>query len=87
MENVFSNQRSISAFLKEDNSAEIQLIRNPQTGKIFFSTSQGTTGRVSTKVDKLNASLYVSQFSPEDGNASLMLHTSDHTNVVDTFSL
>lgn len=87
MENVFSNQRSIMAFLKEEGSSEIQLIKNPKTGKLFFSTSKGTTGRVSTKVEKLHKDLFVSDFSPEEGDASLMLHTNDQTNVVSSFSL
>jgi hypothetical protein len=84
---VFTNQQTLREFLMSEGSISIDLVVNPKTEKVFFSTSKGTTGRVSNKITALAEDQYVSTFTPEEGEPSLMLHTQDRTNVKSTFAL
>ena len=83
---VFSDQLDIDSFLRSKGSATIDLVKNPKPQKVFFATNNGITGRVSNKVSAIDGTLFVSMFTPEEGEPSWMLHTSDKSNVVSSYS-
>lgn len=92
----FENTRSISGFMKEEGIKTINLVKNPQTGKVFASLVKNNgseiTARVSEKVvsaGKLDASMSVSLFTPEDGDSSFMIHPTGErgANIITSFSL
>ena len=83
---AFEKTMSIGAHAQENGLSTIELIENPKTGKLFGKDNKGNTYRVSEKVEKLDNSLAVSWFTPEDGDASYMIHPAGQSNVVDALS-
>ena len=83
---TFQNTQSIAQYATQNGLTNIELIKNPNTGKLFAKDSKGVTYRVSEKVSKLTMDLQVSYFTPEDGEASLMIHPAGQTNVVSALS-
>ena len=83
----FSKTLPLVDFIVSQGASKLDLIRNPKTGKRFF-TVPGTdvTGRVAEKVKKLSAELSVSWYTPEEGEASYMVHTTGSVNIEDSFS-
>jgi hypothetical protein len=80
---MFSKTKSLAQFAKENNITSVELIRNPNNDKRFINCSDGTTMRLSEKVDNdLSGDLSVSWFTPEDGDASWMLHPTGTSNVL-----
>ena len=76
---TFSKQHSIADFKALNNGNAIDIIKNPQTGKLFF-TCGSVTGAVATKG---YASPVVSLVT--DGAESFyMLHSKNETNLVDS---
>ncbi len=71
---LFSKTTSIQAFAISNGISDIRILRNPKTGKLFASADNGTTFRLSDKVDVLSPELKISWFTPEDGEASWMIH-------------
>lgn len=83
---AFENTKTIGAHAQELGLSTIELIENPKTGKLFGKDSKGNTYRISEKVEKLDNNLAVSWFTPEDGDASYMIHPAGQSNVVDAIS-
>ncbi len=84
----FSKTLPIVDFIVSKGASKLDLIRNPKTGKRFF-TVPGTdvTGRVAEKVEKLSTELSVSWFTPEEGEPSYMVHTTSTDNCEDSLSI
>ena len=91
----FSKTLPLVDFIVSKGASKLDIIRNPNTGKRFF-TVPGTdvSGRVSKKVEKLSAELSVSWFTPTkpdaDGNIgepSWLVHTTGTDNVEDSFTV
>ena len=84
----FSKTLPLVDFIVSKGASSLDIIRNPKTGKRFF-TVPGTdvSGRVAEKVEKLSSELSVSWFTPEEGEPSYMVHTSGTDNREDSFSL
>ena len=70
----FSKTISISAFAEKQGISELNILKNPKTGSNFLVDDLGNTYRVAKDINKLSADLMISWFSPEDGEASYMLH-------------
>jgi hypothetical protein len=70
----FSKTISISAFAEKQGISELNILKNPKTGSNFLVDDLGNTYRVAKDISALTADLQVSWFSPEDGDASYMLH-------------
>lgn len=94
MENelTFKQGVNLKSFMGNKGFETVDIITNPKTGKKFFSFDGGAlTGLISKKVKKLEASLIVSEVegTTEEGDPfeGFMLHTTDRSNVVDTFTL
>lgn len=74
---TFSKTVSVAQFAGANGINKLDLVKNPNTGKLFISTNTGLTMRVSAKIQSpadLTADLVVSWFTPDDGEASYMLH-------------
>lgn len=84
---MFSQTQSLQQFAVANGITSLELINNPNTGKRFAKTSNGVTLRVSDKVSNdLDGSYSVSWFTPEDGDASWMLHPTGTSNVLGSLS-
>jgi hypothetical protein len=83
---TFERTQSIAQYANSNGLTGLELIKNPNTGKLFAKDSKGATYRVSEKVTQLTMDLQVSWFTPEDGEASLMIHPAGQTNVVSALS-
>jgi hypothetical protein len=80
---MFSKTKTLTQFAKDNNITSVELIRNPNNDKRFIMCSDGTTMRLSEKVDdSLSGDLSVSWFAPEDGEASWMIHPTGTSNVL-----
>lgn len=83
--NVFTETMSLDQFGSSKNLVGVDLINNPKTGKLFAKFSNGETARLANDVKDLKGDLSVSYFTPEDGDASWMIHrTGASANVVAT---
>jgi hypothetical protein len=71
---TFTKTVSISAFAENNNIQDLSILKNPKTGSNFLVDDLGNTYRVAKDITELTADLQVSWFSPEDGEASYMLH-------------
>ena len=83
---TFERTQSIAQYATQNGLTGIELIKNPNTGKLFAKDSKGVTYRVSEKVSALTMDLQVSYFTPDDGEPSLMIHPAGQTNVVSALS-
>lgn len=88
---TFSKTVSVAQFAGANGITKLDLVKNPNTGKLFVATNTGLTMRVSKKITSsadLTADLVVSWFTPEDGDAGYMLHPQGEAgqNVVGTLS-
>ena len=88
---TFSKTVDIATFASANGITKLELIKNPNTGKLFVSTNTGITMRVSAKITSeadLNATLQVSWFAPDGGDASWLLHPKGESgqNVVGSMS-
>jgi hypothetical protein len=83
---TFERTQSIAQYANSNGLTGLELIKNPNTGKLFAKDSKGATYRVAEKVTQLTMDLQVSWFTPEDGEASFMIHTAGQTNVVSALS-
>jgi hypothetical protein len=79
---MFTKTQSLNSFAVANGINELDLILNPNTGKLFGKTNTGLTMRVAEKVKDLDGDLSVSWFEPENGEPSWLLHTTGVTNVV-----
>jgi hypothetical protein len=70
----FSRTISITAFAKANTIGNVELLRNEKTNKTFFSSDAGISGKVSTKVSTLDASLMVSVCTDDSNESFYMLH-------------
>jgi hypothetical protein len=85
---TFEKTVGIVNFMQANGINTINLNANPATGKRLVTTDAGITARVSDKVEKLSAALSVSWFTPEDGEASWMVHpTGSGLDTLDSFSI
>ena len=71
---TFTKTISISAFAENNNIQDLSILKNPKTGSNFLVDDKGNTYRIAKDISALTADLQVSWFSPEDGEASFMLH-------------
>jgi hypothetical protein len=83
---VFTKTQSIGVFAQMNGIGKIDLVTNPHNGKTFGVSDTGVTFRVSNDVDKLTADLSVSWFTPNDGDASWMIHPTGQSNVQSSMS-
>ena len=83
---TFQNTQSIAQYATQNGLTGIELIKNPNTGKLFAKDSSGKTYRVSEKITQLSMDLQVSLFTPEDGEPSLMIHPKGVSNVIGSLS-
>lgn len=84
---VFTETMSLDQFGTSKNLNSLDLIKNPKTGKLFAKFSNGESARLAKDVLDLDGDLSVSWFTPEDGEASWMIHrTGESANVVATKS-
>ena len=82
---VFTETMTLDQFGAKNNLVGVDLINNPKTGKVFAKFSNGETARLANDVKDLKGDLSVSYFTPEDGDASWMIHrTGASANVVAT---
>lgn len=82
----FNNTMSITAFLQEEGASELEIATNPHTGKLFFVTDIGISGKVSNEADLDQDELRVSLCN--DGEESFfMVHKHSQSNVVKRFTL
>ena len=85
--NVFSETVTLDNFGASKQLSGVELINNPKTSKIFAKFSNGETARLAKDVSNLDGDLSVSWFTPEDDDASWMIHrTGASANVVATKS-
>lgn len=87
---VFSATQNLLDFCKNQGVKAIELLNNEKTGSNFVSFDKGRiTARVGKNVDKLSWDLSISMFTPEDGDASLMVHLTGESSatVLDTLKL
>lgn len=71
---TFTKTQSINKFASVNGLSSIEILKNPKTGKLFGATDTGITLRIANDITALSDDLNVSWFSPEDGEASWMLH-------------
>ena len=71
---TFTKTQGISTFANGQGVSKIDILKNPKTGKLFGVTDSGLTFRIAKDVSNLTDDLNVSWFSPEDGEASWMIH-------------
>jgi hypothetical protein len=83
---TFEKTISISAHAENNGLTSMELIENPKTGKLFGKDSKGNTYRVSEKIAELDGTEAVSWFTPDDGDASYMIHPAGQSNVVSVLS-
>jgi len=88
---TFSKTVDIATFASTNGITNLDLVKNPNTGKLFVSTNTGLTMRVSAKItsaSELNGTLQVSWFAPEGGEPSWLLHPKGESgqNVVGSLS-
>ena len=90
---TFEKTNSLISHMKSNGLSTIRVVDNKKTGKLFGADSRSNTYRLSdkvTKIDKDNVhGLSVSWFTPEDGDASWMIHPTgvSNANTVSEFSL
>lgn len=83
---TFERTTAIAQFATQNGLTGIELIKNPNTGKLFAKDSKGNTYRVAEKVTELTMDLQISWFAPDDGEASYLIHTKGSNNVVSALS-
>lgn len=74
---TFSKTVDIATFASANGITNLDLVKNPNTSKLFVSTNTGLTMRVSAKITSnadLNPTLQVSWFAPDGGEPSWLLH-------------
>ena len=71
---TFTKTQSINKFATATGLSSIEILKNPKTGKLFGATDTGITLRIANDIKELSDELVVSWFTPEDGEASWMLH-------------
>ena len=83
---VFTETSTLDQFGADRNLSSVELIQNPKKGgKLFAKFSNGETARLAKDVTNLDGDLSISYFTPEDGDASWMIHrTGESANVVAT---
>lgn len=83
MENLeFTNTYSIQDFKSYNNNNNIDVVRNPHTGKIFFQCGQ-IRGAVASEID-LHKEVKISEVKGSEGSFFLM-HNSNEDNLVARF--
>jgi hypothetical protein len=84
----FLRKLSLREFSAETKATSLNVVKNPKTGKIFFSTNiAGISGKVSNKYDA-NKDSVLSECSDDEGEVFWMLHNpGEAVNVVATLSL
>lgn len=71
---TFSKTQTIGAFASAQGITKLDILKNPKTGSLFAVDSKGNTLRIAKDITVLTSELAVSWFSPEDGDASYMIH-------------
>lgn len=90
---TFTETQTLIKFMKSNGLTSIRVVDNKKTGKLFGADSKSNTYRLSEKVDKIDKDnvlgLSVSWFTPDDGDASWMIHPTgvSNANTVSEFSL
>lgn len=77
----FGQKFTVAQFKANNNATKIDVIKNPHTGKTFF-TCGSASGKVSTKGYTPNP--VITECTDEDGVVFYMLHSEADTNVIDT---
>lgn len=87
----FNWSLDLRAFLRREGATKLDIVKNPRTGKNFFTTDgeNPCQGGVSGKagIDEILADGMISEVVGEAGDPFLLLHKRRTENVVKTFSL
>lgn len=90
---IFSKTQDLADFLINNKSRKMTIKRltkeDGTVTRFFVLSGSDITGRVSKKIEKLSADSAVSWFTPEEGEASFMVHPAGTGPAVDesTFEL
>jgi len=87
---VFSQTQNLVEFMNAKGYKGAELLNNESTGANFISFDKGTlVARVGKDITALSADLSISYFTPEEGEASWMVHRKGESSatVLSTFSL
>lgn len=71
---TFTKTVSINSFADANGIEELVILKNPKTGSNFLVDDKGNTYRMGKDITELSTDLMMSWFTPEDGDASYMLH-------------
>ena len=79
----FAETISINAFKNAHNLSVVSMIKSPKTGKYFFTSDAGVSGKVSERVaGGETANVFVSLCNDGVNEPFFMIHTSNEDNVV-----
>jgi ribosomal protein L2 len=90
---TFEQTQNLVSFMKANKLTTMRVVDNKKTGKLFGADSKSNTYRLSDKVNKIDkdnvSDLSVSWFTPQDGEASWLIHPTgvSNANTVSEFSL
>jgi len=84
-QDIFVRTMSLSAFKVELECNNIDIVKNPNTNKLFFVTDNGQSGKVSTKFNDIaSEEKEVSWCKDANGEEFWMIHKRNTDNVVAT---
>lgn len=86
---TFSETQDLVPFMKAKGLSTVNIATNPATGKRFVTSNGPVSMRLSEKVTKIEPTLRVSWFAPEDGEPSWLLHPAGDSplEINDSFSI
>lgn len=71
---TFSKTQNIAAYAAANGVTKFDILKNPKNGNLFAVDSKGNTLRLAKDITELSNELAISWFTPEDGDASWMIH-------------
>ncbi len=80
----FNKTVTIAEFKSAENVTTIEIVKSPQSGKLFFATDNGVTGAVSGDVGAIMESPAMSIVEGDTGEPFWMLHKKQSNNVIAT---
>ena len=78
---TFASSQTIAEFKAAHNVSEIKIKQNPDTMKVYFTTSNGS-GKVSTKWQSAKPTVISNCVDSSTGESFLMLHNENDTHTV-----
>lgn len=83
---TFNRTFSPKEFGEEIKCNKLRFLRNKETGKLFFATTNGVSGAIASKYDETGDTV-ISEVVGEDGEAFWLLHNPSSSNVEKELSL